>query len=563
MKRRAALAAVLFVGVAVAALAAQPATSCVACHSNTDFFDPARVAIVTNFAKDVHATLGLSCHDCHGGNPDPALADDMTAAMDAAFAKSPYRGVPQRGGIPEFCGRCHSDLNFMRRFNPNARVDQVEEYWTSRHGQSLRAGDEKVATCVDCHGVHGTLRVGNPDSTVYPTHVAETCGKCHGNPELMAGRTLDSGAPLPVDQFAKWSRSVHAAAMFDKADLTAPTCNDCHGNHGALPPGVASVANVCGQCHGREAELFRTSTKQAGFETHNSFLSGEGCSGCHEAIPAPPGGMTHFSECATCHQHHGVIRPTVALLAPLPATPCAFCHEPAQKEGDAVVQEREKTKENYVRTRDALIASAANMKLDGDARFDWMVDQAQALPVHVIRGEEGAPPILRPEFARLFQKFRIGKTHYTYTDPVTKKEVPVPVVRCTDCHKDPEGAGLKTASAILSRMQLLTGLTARAERNLLAARRGGVEVRQAAAELDAAVDSQIELEVLVHRFEVDGAFAEKQAEGLKHANAALQAGEGSLGELTYRRRGLIVALAIIVLVLIALGLKIRDLSARG
>jgi hypothetical protein len=545
------------------AMAAPPASSCVACHSSGDYFEPAKIAIVRQFATDVHATLGLSCHDCHGGNPDPALADDMTAAMNPGFAANPYRGVPERTAVPEFCGRCHSDLGFMRRFNPNARVDQVAEYWTSRHGQSLRSGDAKVATCVDCHGVHGTRRVSDPESSVYPTHVGETCSRCHGNPQVMAGRTIESGAPLPVDQFAKWRRSVHATAMFDKGDLTAPTCNDCHGNHGALPPGVASVANVCGQCHGREAELFRASSKHAGFENHNGMLSGEGCSSCHETIAAPPGGMTHFSECATCHQYHGVIRPTVALLGPLPPTPCAFCHEPSQNEEAAVVPEREAARQNYLRTRDALIASAATRKLVGNARFDWMVDQAQALPFHVLPGEEGAEAVQRPEFARLFQKFRIGKTHYTYTDPVTNKEVAVPVVRCNDCHHDPEGAGLKTASAMLTRMQLLTGLTARAERNLLAARRGGVEVRQAAAELDAAVDSQIELEVLVHRFEVEGAFAEKQAEGLKHANAALDAGERSLGELSYRRRGLIVALAIVVLVLIAMAWKIRDLSARG
>lgn len=563
MKRFAGWAVLLVFGLTVAALAAPQATSCVACHSSSDYFDPARVAIVQHFAKDVHATIGLSCHDCHGGNPNPALADDMTAAMDPGFAKSPYRGAPERAAISEFCGKCHSDLTFMRRFNPNARVDQVAEYSTSRHGQLLKTGDQKVATCIDCHGVHGTLRVSDPDSTVYPTHVGETCSRCHGNPAVMAGRTLESGAPIPVDQFAKWRRSVHAAAMFDKADLTAPTCNDCHGNHGARPPGVESVANVCGQCHGREAELFRASAKQEGFETHNTFLTGQGCSDCHEAIPTPPGGMTHFSECATCHQYHGVIRPTVALLGPLPATPCAFCHEPAAKEGAAVVQEQKKTKESYIRTRDALIVSAGKMKLEGNARFDWLVDQAQSLPVHVVRGEEGAPPVLRPEFARLFQKFRIGKTHYTYTDPVTNKEVAVPVVRCTDCHKDPEGSGLKTAAAMLSRMQLLTGLTARAERNLLAARRGGVEVRQASEALDQAVDSQIGLEVLVHRFAIEGAFADKQAEGLTHATAALEAGQDSLGELSYRRGGLAVALAIVVLVLIALGLKIRGLSGRS
>src|SRR6266540_7241295 len=38
---------------------------------------------------------------------------------------------PQSCGI---CGRCHSDAQFMKRYNPALRVDQVAEYATSVHG---------------------------------------------------------------------------------------------------------------------------------------------------------------------------------------------------------------------------------------------------------------------------------------------------------------------------------------------------------------------------------------------------------------------------------------------
>jgi hypothetical protein len=51
----------------------------------------------------------------------------------------------------------------------------------------------------------------------------------------------------------------------------------------------------------------------------------------------------------------------------------------------------------------------------------------------------------------------------------------------------------------------------------------------------------------------------KQKEGLKHAEAALIAGQHSLDELSFRRRGLFSALGIIVLVLAGLALKIRTL----
>ncbi|PYQ61318.1 MAG: hypothetical protein DMF53_15295, partial [Acidobacteria bacterium] len=62
------------------ALAAPPAaSSCVTCHANPDLFDGARRKIVDSFRGDVHAAVGISCQDCHGGNPDPKLAEDPGA----------------------------------------------------------------------------------------------------------------------------------------------------------------------------------------------------------------------------------------------------------------------------------------------------------------------------------------------------------------------------------------------------------------------------------------------------------------------------------------------------
>ena len=232
------------------------ATSCVLCHGDGDLFEQEQLQIVQEYREGVHAEAGLSCHDCHGGNPDPAIADDMDAAMDESYKSNPYLGVPDATAVPGYCGRCHSSPEYMRRFNPNARVDQEREYWTSQHGLLLKSGDANVATCSSCHGVHGILAADNPRSSVYPTHVAETCRGCHGDAERMADYELPNGLPLPIDQYERWRESVHAAAMLEREDLSAPTCNDCHGNHGAMPPGVQSIAYVCGECHGREADCF-------------------------------------------------------------------------------------------------------------------------------------------------------------------------------------------------------------------------------------------------------------------------------------------------------------------
>ena len=270
------LGLVLCASALVAARAAP--TSCLQCHGNLERIqNKAWVQMTLDFTNDVHFAAGLSCQDCHGGNPDPKLGQDPLSAMDKAYQPNPYRGKPARTDIPEFCGRCHSDADYMKRFKPEERVDQLKEYWTSRHGELLRTGDTNVATCVDCHGTHAIRSPSDPQSRVYPTAVAETCSSCHSDPKRMAGYKTKTGRPLPVDQYSKWRRSVHARAMFEKDDLSAPTCNDCHGNHGAVPPQVASISFVCGNCHGREASLFRASSKQKGFQEHNSeLLAGHG-----------------------------------------------------------------------------------------------------------------------------------------------------------------------------------------------------------------------------------------------------------------------------------------------
>jgi cytochrome c553 len=568
-----ALAVVLLVSTAAFAQPPAPAaqvSSCLACHGSADTVGEESARIVSGFKDGVHAGAGLSCQDCHGGNPDPALGDDMDRAMDKAYRANPFRGAPKRAEIPVLCGRCHSSAVYMKKFRPELRVDQEQEYWTSQHGKLLKTGDAKVATCVDCHGVHGILAPGDPQSPVYATHVADTCAKCHADPKHMAGYRLADGRPLPVDQYPLWRQSVHAKALLEKEDLSAPTCNDCHGNHGAVPPGVDSIAFVCGQCHGREAELFRASRKKQLFDEHNAYLESAGTAGCalcHQP-PDPAAKVTtirSFSECVTCHGNHGIVRPTLAMLAPLPATPCALCHEaqgplaPGESEPAARV-------EQYHALRDALLAEAEARGLEGQDRFDWLVDRAQVLPTHTVASAEGGHIELRPEFARLFEKFRLGKTYYTYQDPATGKPVRRSIVRCSECHaqhpaRTDEAVGYDTSRSFLEGMRLLTSLTARAERIQLTARRGGVETRPALAEIDGAVDAQVHLEVLVHTFSTapKGRFETVREGGVTHARAALGAAQQALRELSHRRRGLIVALAFVVLVLVGLALKIRQL----
>jgi predicted CXXCH cytochrome family protein len=101
---------------------------------------------------------------------------------------------------------------------------------------------------------------------------------------------------------AEWAASVHAAALVTRGDTSAPTCVSCHGSHGATPPGVASVANVCAQCHLREAELFRASPKREIFDA----IGQAECLVCHgnHRIESPADHWVGVDKGAVCEQCH-------------------------------------------------------------------------------------------------------------------------------------------------------------------------------------------------------------------------------------------------------------------
>ena len=70
-----------------------------------------------------------------------------------------------------------------------------------------------------------------------------------------------------------------------RGDLSAPTCTTCHGNHGAAPPGVDSVKNVCSKCHVFQAQMYDKSSHKAVFQSAGL----PGCMVCHSnhAITPP------------------------------------------------------------------------------------------------------------------------------------------------------------------------------------------------------------------------------------------------------------------------------------
>ncbi|MGE5178173.1 MAG: cytochrome c3 family protein [Bacteroidota bacterium] len=386
------------------ASAAQSAAvdQCFACHSDQD--TPAAVA----YKNDVHHSVGVSCAGCHGGDP---TSDDQDAAMSKAKG---FIGVPKKDQIPQVCGKCHGpgqsafktqykldnvyaefsesahghalagnakgpqcvschgihdiarvhdprspvsplkvvdtcakchgDAAYMRDFAPTLPVDQKEKYLTSVHGQRHAKGDPKVATCVSCHSNHRILQTKDPRAPVYPTNVPKTCAHCHGDAKYMAGYGI------PTSQYADYTQSVHGKALLGKGDLNAPACNSCHGNHGAAPPGAASVIAVCGRCHAMNQELYERSTHRANFEA--------------KKLPG----------CVVCHGNHKIETASDRIVSFDPSSACGKCHRnvPSDRCAPAIITIRAILDSLNVGQSDAIakLDEAENLGMDvADARY--------------------------------------------------------------------------------------------------------------------------------------------------------------------------------------------------
>lgn len=260
--------------------------NCLNCHSDMEDDDgPAHL-----ITRDIHFQKGLGCVGCHGG--DEALED-----MDEVRETKSYRGVPDHREVPQFCASCHSDAAYMHEHNPKLPTDQLAKYKTSVHGQRLfNNKDNKVANCISCHSVHQINSAQLPHSSTHPLNIPATCGKCHADKDYMADYKIST------TQLDDYKKSVHGIALLEKEDLGAPACNDCHGNHGAAPPGVTSLSAVCGTCHALEAELFDKSPHQAAFEEND------------------------YPMCETCHSNHYIEKPTDNFVGTSDDAVCMECH---------------------------------------------------------------------------------------------------------------------------------------------------------------------------------------------------------------------------------------------
>ena len=190
--------AIIMIGVAlVAARVARaqdepPADNmCIQCHGTEEIWDAnTRHLFVpaASLASDIHWQKGLLCQDCHGG--DATTTDLRSAhAIEVGFHK-----INTPADIPNFCGRCHSDGEYMKKYRQDAPLDTVDKFWNSVHGQNLK----KFAEMQKAAAPPAAAPTGGAET---PAAAAEGASSSVPPADATAAPPTDSatGAPAPSD----------------------------------------------------------------------------------------------------------------------------------------------------------------------------------------------------------------------------------------------------------------------------------------------------------------------------------------------------------------------------
>jgi formate dehydrogenase gamma subunit len=105
-----------------------------------------------------------TCNDCHGehGIQSPQDKDAATNRLNLSS---------------QVCANCHASQAMMKRFGLDH--GQFKTYMKTYHGLALLKGSPDAANCTSCHEIHAIREHSSDKSSVHPTNLVKTCGKCH------------------------------------------------------------------------------------------------------------------------------------------------------------------------------------------------------------------------------------------------------------------------------------------------------------------------------------------------------------------------------------------------
>lgn len=249
---------------------------CSSCHA----------AVGDEYKTSIHGKLygqkdknAPTCTDCHGTHGILGRKNSLSPI----FATN----------IPTLCAKCHREGEKAATRYKGVEHDIINSYTESIHGKGLlKSGLTVTATCTDCHTAHHELPHDDPESSINPINVGQTCGNCHFGIQ---------------EQFAK---SVHSPT-FTKTDKKLPVCNTCHTAHTIKRTDQAGfrleIMNTCGHCHEKITKTY--------FDTYHGKVSQLGysktakcfdCHGAHDILPIsdPKSHLSHNNIVQTCKKCH-------------------------------------------------------------------------------------------------------------------------------------------------------------------------------------------------------------------------------------------------------------------
>lgn len=264
---------------------AQSNPDCLACHNEASLSMTKRGATVslyvkgTAFAKSAHADL--QCVSCHV-NFNPS---------DLPHAKRL---------MPEPCSSCHGE-------------DQTVKFEESVHARARQAG-KNAPRCTTCHPPHAVVKLSSVPLQERQLYVVEICSRCHRQVE------------------EKYSASDHWRAVVAGVK-GAPSCIDCHGEHGVLAPAADSArtshshqAAMCMKCHADNPDV------RAKMGPSGAFIASYEGSVHAKAVREGNGGA---ATCTDCHGSHEVLKgsdPKSTVSRVSIAGTCGGCHGEAEKQ---------------------------------------------------------------------------------------------------------------------------------------------------------------------------------------------------------------------------------------
>jgi len=208
--------------------------NCLSCHGDPSFSkqqpDGTSISLYVDPAGLSHTVHRFQdCTTCHTSKPHEVRLE-LTKL-----------------GLAEKCGSCHQY--------------EYGQYIESVHGAPQTSGNSDPATCTDCHSAnsnpHNVVRVLDASASTYPKNVAQTCAKCHNDPQLMGKYGIVEKV------YDSYMRSFHGKAISLSSDSVAieqlhtATCVNCHGSHNIKSvsdpnspvAGMENLAKTCEQCH--------------------------------------------------------------------------------------------------------------------------------------------------------------------------------------------------------------------------------------------------------------------------------------------------------------------------